>query len=176
MRKRVKIVFTASILLNVLFIGAVGGVIFNRWMDRPWHSIKSELSPQSQHIIARTMQGAFKEARPKMREARQSKRELMRILRAEEFNAEAFETVAREMAELNAEMMENRIAITKDLAAQLPAKERAALARRLTEGFSSGGQRAEKRGQKTLHPFLNSMDAQGPDEVDSKSIGPQKPE
>lgn len=167
MSKRMKVIFTISVLLNVILIGVIGGHALKRWSDNPLHQMQAEMSPEARHIVARTMQAAFRDGKGKMREARNVKKEIRAILAAEEFDADAFDAQAMKLHEIMSGMGQKRISITKDLAEQLSLEDRKVLAERFSRGF-----RGHDKGKssKRPHAFLkdqergnNVMPEGGPD-------------
>ena len=100
MSKKIKILFTISVLLNVILIGLVAGHSVKRWSDHPMERAMKEMSPEGRHIVARKLQSAFRYGRDEMKKMRATKKELKNILMAEEFDAEAFEEAAEKMSKM----------------------------------------------------------------------------
>lgn len=133
MSKKMKIIFTLSVLLNVLLVGWAAGEAIHKFnKHNPAEKIARDMSPEGRHIVAKTMQNAFREGRGKMRDMRKTKDEIKKILTAEEFDPEAFEVAAEKMHKMFSEMGQKRTAVTKELAGQLSQADR----EKLAEGFS----------------------------------------
>ena len=177
MSKRMRAIFTVSVLLNVIFLGVAGGHVFKRWADNPLHQMQEDMSPEARHIVARKMQAAFREGKDEMRQARNVKKEIQSILAAEDFDADAFDAQATKLHKIMSGMGQKRIAVTKELAEQLSAEDRKVLAERFTRGFR--GHDKGKSGKRP-HAFLkdqergnNGMPEGGPDLPESMPPQPE---
>lgn len=179
MSKKMKIIFTLSVILNVLFIGLVAGKAVHKFRDHsPVEKIAKDMSPEGRHIVARTMQNAFREGRDKMKEMRKTKDEMKKIITADEFDPEAFEEQAEKMHSMFAEMGQKRIEVTKELAGQLSKEDRVKLAEGFAKGFHGRGKKDEGR----THEFLKELEKRKErfmerrNKVENKDEGPDMPE
>lgn len=156
MSKKMKIVFTASVLLNVVLAGLAGGSTYKHWRDDNMRRMELEMSPEGRNIVARTMQKAFTEGKPRMDEARAIKKEIKSILSAQQFDADAFEAQAQKLHEVMSDMGHKRIDVTKELASQLSASDRKILAEKFSKGFHGHD---KSRGDKDRpHAFLKDQE------------------
>lgn len=157
MSKSIKIIFTISIVLNVLLLGAMAGQTFHKLGDRKdrLERMTQEMSPEGRHVVAKTMQKAFRDGRDKMRSMRQSKQDVKDILGAEEFDAEAFESAASKMQEMMIKAGDRRIQVTKELAEQLSQEDRKQLAGHFAKGFRGHNPKAVKG---KTHNFLKGFE------------------
>lgn len=153
MRTGIKIIFTISLLLNVLLLGAVGGHFYVRWKQHPWQDVRAELSPESRNHAARIFQGAFRDIRGVGDEARKARAELVNILSAEEFDAEAFDRQAEKLAAARARITALKIAATKDVALELDPQERAKMAQRMTDMIGGGREKRVRRDRRPEEIF-----------------------
>lgn len=154
--KAVKVIFTVSVILNVLLLGAAGGLAYKHWNDKPpYHAIHAEMSPEARNIVARTMQNAFRDSRADMKEARAIKKDIRAIMVAPEFDAEAFDAKAEKLHSIMSAMGHKRIDITKDLAAQLSQDDRKVLAEKFSKGFRGHDKKGSKE---TPHAFLKDQE------------------
>lgn len=156
MSKKMKIIFTLSVVLNVLLIGLVAGKAVHSFRGHhdPVEKIAKDMSPEGRHIVARTMQNAFREGRDKMKEMRKTKDEMKKIITADEFDPDAFEAQAEKMHGMFAEMGQKRIEVTKELASQLSKEDRVKLA----EGFAKGFHGRSKKDEGRTHEFLKEFE------------------
>ncbi len=146
-----KIIFTVSVILNVLLLGAAGGLAYKHGSDKPYHAIHADMSPEGRNVVARAMQNAFRDGREVMQEARAIKKDIRAILTAPEFDAQAFDAKAEELHDIMSAMGHKRIDVTKDLAAQLSQEDRKVLAEKFSKGFRG----YDKKGMKgKAHGFL----------------------
>lgn len=143
MTKRFKIILTISILLNLLFIGLAGGVTVKRSFYGPGEFGKpgwmKDLEPETRHLMARSFQQGKKEMKPHVTRLRQVKKDLARILKADEFDAEAYRAKSKEMGEIFAEMGQYRVEAMITVNEQLSQDERKKLAKRFERGGRKGG-------------------------------------
>ncbi len=145
---RMKAIITVSLILNVLLIGGFGGHVYKRWSSHPWHQVKKELSPETRSVIGRTFQSAFREIKPLGNDARKVRAELVKILSANEFDADAFDKAAEKMRGIRSEMSAIKIQATKDAASQLSVEERRKMADRMAKMVGGGHERRVKRHRK----------------------------
>ncbi|MFP4314129.1 MAG: periplasmic heavy metal sensor [Alphaproteobacteria bacterium] len=159
MSKSIKIVFTASVLLNVLLIGILTGMAAQKYAERKERltQMTHEMSPEGRHVVARTMQKAFRDGQGQMREMRRMKKQIRDILTEEEFDAQAFEEASRKMQSMMEAMGEKRINVTKDMAEDLSQEDRAVLAERFSKGFRGANPDEETRGR--VHRFLKNFES-----------------
>ncbi len=140
-KNSVRAAFTISILLNLLLIGVVGGMAL-RQPQKSWHEATKEMSPEAQHLMARTFQKSRRDMGAEIREMRAAKKALAKAVSAKEFDKKAYERAMKRLSVARAKMAEGRGEAIKELAAELPREERKKLAGRLTRPF---GGRHERR-------------------------------
>ena len=145
MSKRIKIIFTVSIALNVLLFGAGAGHVYHHWLSHPWHEVKAELAPETRNIVGRTFQSAFREIRPLGQDARRARADLVKILSAQKFDEAAFDKAVERLSGVKSKMRATKIKATKDLAMQLSAEERRKMAERMAKMVGGGHERRVKR-------------------------------
>ena len=145
MTKCLKALFTASLILNVLLLGLVGGHFIQSLNDHPWWEDRQDLKPESQNHVAAVFQGAFREIREVGDEARKSRAEMVKILSAEKFDEKAFDQTARELAKSKEQMTEIKMKATKEAAKELSQEERTKMAERMTRMIGGGWERHVRR-------------------------------
>lgn len=154
MSKKIKIIFTLSIILNVLLMGVIGGHSYKRWSKTPYENVRKELSPESRHVMARSVQNSFRENLDKMKESRALKKEIRNILAEEEFDAQKFEELAIEMESIRSDLAMSRLELTKDLASKFSFEDRKKLMPFLMKGFH-GAKGKNKKPHEFLEEFNN---------------------
>lgn len=160
-----KAFFTVSILLNIMLVGVGGGMAYQHFTHDPADHISREMSPEARHIVARTMQNAFRDGRATMEQAREIKKEVKAVLSAEVFDDQKFMEEAQKMQDIKREMGKRRIEVTRDLAKQLSQDDRKILAERFSKGFH--GYDGQKKGKKHPHAFLKEHECK-PDQADAQ--------
>jgi|GEM_PF-2589071 uncharacterized membrane protein len=135
MNRHLKIIFTVSILLNVLLIGALAGSCSKRWdgrWDGPSHMARNG-DPQFDHEMARVMQEARKNQKPLQDELKAAKKELHGILAAETFDEAAFNAASEKMYKVQGDLFRARNEATLKMAKDMSVEERREMAKRLQE-------------------------------------------
>lgn len=138
MTSNIKLIFTVSLLLNVLFAGAAAGLAYQRWSTPDWHKVKEDLSPEAREIVS----GSFQKSREDMRvfidEARAKKQEIMTILSAEPFDAAAFDQAMAELVGIKNEITARKIQAMKEMSQALPAEDRRKMAEKIAGSLDRG--------------------------------------
>lgn len=161
MGKRIKLLLIGSLIFNVLALGIIGGHFYKRWSSHPWHEVKKDLSPETRNITGRVFQSTFREVRAFGNDARKARAELVKILSAKEFDADAFDRVTKKLVDARGEMVALKIKATRDLASQLSYEERKKMAKRMAKMVGGGHERRVKRKRKPkmINPQYTAPDA-----------------
>lgn len=149
MSKKIRLLFTISVLLNVLLLGVSGGLVIKNSYHRPsWDKVKEGLSPETRNLMAREFQKAHRDMKPLGEEARKARKDVMNALSRKEFSESEFDTAMERLQKAQKNIMEKKIEATKALAAELPVGERKKLAEHFSLTFggkhSRGGRDPEK--------------------------------
>lgn len=156
MKRGIRIIFTASLLLNMLLLGVVGGHVYMQWQAHPWQDVREDLSPEARNKAARIFQSAFRKIREVGDGARKARAELVKTLSAETFDPKAFDRDAMKLAEARAEITTLKIEATKEVAEVLDAQERAKMARRMTDIIGGGWEKRVHRDRKPMGLTLST--------------------
>lgn len=145
MKRSVNIIFTLSVVLNLLLIGVIGGYIYKK-QNEPgsWHQVKETLAPETKKI----MRDSFKrkEMIAMFMEARKKRSEIEKVLTAEEFDPVAYDALAQEIQAMNTQFSAKRLEHIKRIATKLPQEERKKLAKHaVSKLFGKSGHRKGKR-------------------------------
>ena len=148
MRKSTKIIFTLSILLNVVLIGVVVGGAAKQYKAHHWHKVKADLSPESRNIVARNFRAAHRDMADVRGKAQKVRKDMESIFKAEEFDEAAFDKAVKKMRALKEQMHERKIEAVKELAKSLPQEERKKMAGKLARSMElkkRGGMKKRRR-------------------------------
>jgi len=145
MSKRARIIFTVSIVLNVLLLSMTVGHVYHRLSSHSWHAVKADLAPETRNIVGRTFQSAFREIRPLGQDARKARADLVKILSAKEFDEAAFDKTVARLSTVKSKMRAAKIQATKELAMQLSVEERRKMAQRMAKMAGGGHEKRVKR-------------------------------
>ena len=129
MTRNMKILFTASIILNVVLIGMHAGKSMKRWHH--WQPEMAGLSPEAQDIVAQSIQNSQKTMKEKFEASRAAKKNVMKVLQAEEFDEQAFAQASGELQNAFEAMMMARLEAMKALSMELAPEDRAKLSPRI---------------------------------------------
>lgn len=129
MSKKVKILFTFSLILNVLFLSMVAGHFFHQSGEgRPWDETKAMLAPETREV----MNVAFKKNKGEIvsffGEAHKNKEAMKALLSAPEFDGAAYDVMAEKLEVFSGQMMGHRVSVIKEIFSQLPQEERLKMA------------------------------------------------
>ena len=134
--------------LNVLLLGVSAGHVYQRWSSHPWHEVKKELSPEGRNIAGRVFQSAFRDIKPLGQDARKARAEIVKILSADEFDADAFDKATARMLDIRGDMKALKIQAMRDAASQLSVEDRRKMADRMAKMVGGGHKRRVKRDRK----------------------------
>ncbi|MCB1783638.1 MAG: periplasmic heavy metal sensor [Alphaproteobacteria bacterium] len=146
--KRVRVVFTLSVLLNVLLLGLAAGQGYKMMMDepKPWDEVKENLAPETRDLLKSTLRARIGEIKPVFQSMREQKKALEAVLMADTFDSDAFEAVAKNIRGLEEKIDDHKLETVRALASQLPAVERRKMAKRFVQVLTEGGSRGKKHG------------------------------
>ncbi len=129
MKKSLKIIFTLSIVLNLLFIGLSAGYIYSiKFAQKPWEKVKGELSNNTREIIKSSFSGGRKDIIPIIRDIRKKKNEMKKIMTAKEFDIQAYNDLANEVQKLEIDFTKRKYKRIGNILSRLPQEERLKMA------------------------------------------------
>jgi uncharacterized membrane protein len=134
MKKLVKVTFTLSVLLNVFLLGAITSYGYASLHNAPKEhkAVKENLSDEGKRYIKQVHKTTRKEMKETFSKARNIKKELIDVLRKEDFNKEDYEFLAIEMIELQNELLKSKLKMHLQMANDLPSADRKLLSNRLS--------------------------------------------
>lgn len=133
MNRRMKMIFTVSVLLNIVFIG-VGAGLFFRFCQEEVH-IPGQISPEAKHFIARTYQEGREEVKPLIEEVKKDRAKVEAVLTADTFDAEAYKAQVSEMLDSRDAISRKRAEIMGRALVDLPPEDRKEFAKRILDGL-----------------------------------------
>jgi len=134
MNPRIKLFFTLSLILNVIFVGVGLGLLYRFCVDMPM-PIPADMSPEARHFIAKTFQDGREQTKPLIEKIK-SKREVVEdIITAEKFDAKAYDKAVADMLETRDEISKKRASIMGEALKELPAADRERFAKRILDGL-----------------------------------------
>ncbi len=148
MNRRMKLIFTASVLLNIVFVGVGVGMFFRFCQEIP---IPGQMSPEARHFIARTFQEGREEIKPLIDEDKKDRVKVEAVLTADTFDKKAYDAEVSEMLDSRDAISRKRADIMGRALVDLPAEDRREFAKRILDGLE--GQKPRKGGyhRKMIH-------------------------
>lgn len=133
MTRKIKVVFIASILLNVLLLGMVGGHMLKRWsyhQDRQAQraELLQDLPKESAEKIEAMLDSMFRSHRGNHKQVKDLRQESIALLAAEPFDRNAYQQQMEQMHQLRGDRMRDFAKEIADMAEILPQNERKVLA------------------------------------------------
>ena len=129
-KKKVKIVLTISLLLNVLLLSMLGGQAYrSEKREGRWHEWRESLAPETRDAMKSAFKGKKDDIKAIMDETREKMTALEEVIGAEEFDVDAYNRAAFSVQELGARVSMHRLSTFRDLLADLPQEERQKIAK-----------------------------------------------
>lgn len=149
MSKAIKLIFTASILFNMLFVGLIASDAYQKYTHNKERkkAQMEKLSEEGQDIVSETFREVRENKGEMIREALQRRRDLADILSGESFDIEAYDDLTNQMLEDQQLIAKNKIKIVRTLATELNYDDRKVIARKMS-GILSGAKQGSKRRHK----------------------------
>jgi uncharacterized membrane protein len=141
MSKNIKILFTVSILLNVLLLGLSGGMAsgwmrWHEWNKGDWDSVKSNLSPETHSIMEREFQDMRRSMKELGRESREARENIASVLSQPDYSEAALDDALQRLEAAQRNIMDHKIAATKKLVAEVSVEDRRKMAEHLSRSLS----------------------------------------
>ena len=144
MNRRLKIIFTLSVMLNMLLIGVIAGACYKR-MDGP-HGFFDSREPQTDNKIARAMAAARKGQDAAHKDMKEAKKELVKVLAAPEFSEAKFHEASEKVDQAQDALFKARNDATLKMAKDMTPEERQEMARFMQSMSERRGERFKHHG------------------------------
>ncbi len=135
MSKRMKLIFTVSLLLNIILIGVGAGMLFRFCQDIP---IPADMSPEARHFVAMTFQNGREQVKPLIDDVKAKRKVVEMLLTADAFDAKAYGKAVDDLLETQAKIARKRADIMEAALQDLPAADRKKFADRILDGLRGG--------------------------------------
>lgn len=134
MNPRIKLFFTLSLILNVMFVGAGLGLLYRFCMDMPM-PIPTDMSPEARHFIAKTFQDGRDQTKPLIEEIKSKRSKVEDIITADKFDGKAYDKAVEDMLDTRDKISRKRADIMGEALKELPAEDRERFAKRILDGL-----------------------------------------
>ncbi len=160
MNKNMKIVFTASVLLNLLLAGIMAGYAVKCRSPDPWSAAPAmaKLSPQGKTLLKDSFDASRATMEQTFRDAKQLREKLNAILQADTFDADAYAAASAALREHQVKIMEQRAKTAGGLAAKLSPEDR----RLMADWLSGPGRPGWRKGMHRFGPYAKDQPVSHP--------------
>lgn len=141
MSKRMKLVFTISLLLNIILIGAGAGMFYRFTMEGP---VPGDMTPEARHFMARTFQEGRDRVKPLITDIKQKRAAVEEIMVADKFDLDAYKAAVSKMMDSRDAISRERAEIMGEALVDLPLEDRKRLAKHMLDGLS--GKKPHRKG------------------------------
>ncbi len=126
MSKRMKVILTISLLLNILLIGVLGGHAYRTHSDerKGFHELKASLSDETQKMLKDEMYARKDKIKSMKRQMKAFIGEFERISTQDTFDVAAYDAFSKRFIEFDGEVTRRRLEMFKDMALVLSVEER----------------------------------------------------
>jgi uncharacterized membrane protein len=128
MSKTKKILFTASVLLNIVLLGVTGGVMYKKHHGPPWQSFKERLAPETQAMVQENFDSARADIRPLLSALMKEREQMVAIMNEEPFDSARFDASVDRVQAIQRQIGDTKAQSMKSLMEKLPREERVKLA------------------------------------------------
>lgn len=152
MRKTIKIIFTLSVLLNLVLLGVICGGFYK--VNR-WHDSDLNVSEQSRVVIKTNMLESRAQMRESFQEVRKYNAQLKEIMEAENFDPQAYDAVIEKILTTKAAVSRQKAEAMGKTLAILPLEDRRKFSSKVLRILSH---KHGKRGDKPSSAQKNTED------------------
>ena len=135
MNRRMKLIFTISVLLNIVFVGVGAGMFYKFCQDVP---IPGEMSPDARNFVARTYQKGREDVKPLITEVKARKKKVESLLLADKFDEKAYDAAVEDVLETQSKIMHHRAETMSKALVQLSPEDRKKFSNHILDGLSPG--------------------------------------
>lgn len=134
MNPRIKLFFTLSLILNVVFVGVGLGLLYRFCVDMPM-PIPTDMSPEARHFIAKTFQDGREQTKPLIEQIKSKRNVVEDIITADKFDAKAYDKAVEDLLDTRDDISRKRASIMGEALKELPAEDRERFAKRILDGL-----------------------------------------
>lgn len=142
MSKRMKIIFTLSLIANIIFVAGGTGVFYRFAKDDV--PIAGSMTPEARHFVARTFQEGREKLKPLFQEIKQQRPKVEDIITAEKFDRVAYDREVDKMLDIRDKISRERASVMGNALADLPQADRVKFAKRALDGLE--GRKPHRKG------------------------------
>lgn len=148
MSSYIKIIFTVSVMLNLLFAGIVGTYAIKKHGNSGSPEFVSGLSDDGKKVVGDVVSAAKNDMKKDRKFAKKARMNLIKIMAADVFDPDAYDEAMVQMHGYKMAMMSNIAERTKEILLKLPKEEREKFSKRIIrklDGRDGVGQKHRNR-------------------------------
>ena len=135
MNKRMKLIFTISLLLNIVLVGVGTGMFFRYCQDIP---IPGTMSPDARNFVARTYQNGREEVKPLITEVKARRQTVESILTSDQFDRKAYDKAVDDLLDTQGKIMRHRADTMGKALTELSDEDRKKFSKEILNGLTPG--------------------------------------
>lgn len=126
MSKRLKVIFTLSVILNFVLIGLVVGHGYKAFS--PHHFKDVDMSPETRATMKAALKEKHEKIRKVMHDIRAKKKNLEEVMSASEFDVNAYDTAIEDWRSYSGVLIDDKKVFFREMLLKLPQAEREKIA------------------------------------------------
>ncbi len=135
MNRRMKLIFTVSVLLNIVFVGVAAGMFYKFCQDV---RIPADMSPEARSFVARTYQNGREDVKPLITEVKARKKKVESTILADSFDAKAYNDAVDDLLETQQKIMRHRANTMEKALVELSTQDRKKFSKEILDGLTPG--------------------------------------
>lgn len=152
MSNKVKVIFTLSLMLNVLLIGFGGSMAYKKHQFKQAfkHKMTENVSEEGKQVMRDTFRQARSDKKGLIMKAVKNRKAMADLLMAEEFDAQAYDELAEQMMKDQNVLSTHKIELVKSMAQNMSIEDRKAMAHKMADivdGFKPRHRKDHKKGE-----------------------------
>lgn len=143
MSKRMKLIFTISVLLNIVFVGVAAGMFYRYCQDIP---IPGTMSPDARNFVARTYQSGREEVKPLITEVKARRQTVEDILESDNFDRKTYDAAVDDLLETQGKIARHRADTMGKALTELSDDDRKKFSKEIINGLTPGRPHKKRHG------------------------------
>lgn len=155
MNRRMKLIFTISLLLNIVFVGIAAGMYVRMKGDIP---MPRDITPEARQFLSSTFEKGRAEVKPLIGIAKEKRKAVESVITAENFDRAAYDAAVKDMIDARDTIARKKADIMGRALVDLSADERQKFAGFILDGLEG------RKGGKGRHHHDTPKDGERPPE------------
>jgi uncharacterized membrane protein len=131
-----KILFTVSVVLNLVCVGIGAGAVVKSLSHKPWKEMREDLTPEARDALKGHFKNTREQVGPMVQQTKNIQKDLVSILNQPEFDRTAFDIKAEELSVMMGQLSGHKIKSMGDLAESLSYEDRQVMVKKFEKMLS----------------------------------------